>query len=65
MFVEELQYVTGPFEQSFVRCEETSDCWGVLDKPLHVEWWINIRSAEGWDGWTDQPQNFSNKDACG
>jgi hypothetical protein len=30
-----------------------------------VEWWVQIRSAAGKLGWTDQPENFGNKDACG
>lgn len=65
MFEEELEFVTGPFEQTFPRCEDTVDCWGRLDKPLRVEWWVKVRSREGWVGWTNQAENFSNKDSCG
>lgn len=65
MYDEELEYMSGPFERSLPSCEETPDCWGKLDQELRVEWWVKIRSAEGWVGWTDQAGNFDNKDACG
>ena len=65
MFDEALDYMSGPFEQSAPKCEETPDCWGKLEKDLKVTWWVKIRSAEGWVGWTDQTENFSNMDACG
>lgn len=60
MFDEQLDYITG-----LPKCEETPDCWGKLERELQVEWWVKIRSAGGWIGWTDQAENFSNKDACG
>jgi hypothetical protein len=65
MYEEELEFVSGPFEQTHPRCEETPECWGQLDKQMQVEWWVKVRSRAGWVGWTDQPENFSNKDACG
>ena len=65
MYDERLDYMSGPFERSLPRCEDTPECWGTLDKELRVEWWVKIRSAEGWEGWTNQAENFSNKDACG
>jgi hypothetical protein len=65
MFDEELDYMSGPFEQSAPKCEETPDCWGKLEKDLKVTWWVKIRSKEGWVGWTDETENFSNMDACG
>lgn len=65
MHDEELDYLSGPFEQSTPTCEQTPDCWGKLEGKLKVDWWVKIRSAEGWVGWTDQADNFSNKDACG
>jgi hypothetical protein len=65
MFDQELDYMTGPFERSAPTCEETPDCWGKLERKLQVEWWVKIRSAGGWTGWTNQAENFSNKDACG
>ena len=65
MLEQELDFVSGPFEQSLPRCEETVECWGKLDKPLQVEWWVKVRSRDGWVGWTDQAENFSNMDSCG
>ena len=60
-----LYYMNGPFERSIPGCEETPECWGKLEKELRVEWWVKVRSADGWVGWTDEAGNFSNKDACG
>lgn len=65
MFEEALDYMSGPFEQTHPRCEETPNCWGQLKKQMRVEWWVKIKSAAGWVGWTDQTGNFSNMDACG
>jgi hypothetical protein len=65
MFEEALDYMSGPFEQTHPRCEETPNCWGQLKKQMRVEWWVKIKSASGWVGWTDQTGNFSNMDACG
>ena len=64
MYDEGLDYMSGPFERSIPSCEEAPNCWGKLEKESRVEWWVRIRSAEGWVGWTDQAENFSNKDAC-
>ena len=65
MYQEEMIYMSGPFERSIPSCEETPECWGALDRELQAEWWVKIRSAEGWVGWTNEAENFSNKDACG
>ena len=65
MYQEELEYMSGPFEQSSPTCAETPDCWGRLEKQMRVEWWVKVKSSSGWVGWTDEAENFSNKDACG
>ncbi len=53
------------FMASQDRCEDTGACWGKeLAKPKSV-WWVKIGNRQGIKGWTDKPQNFSNKDACG
>jgi hypothetical protein len=65
MYDEELQYMSGPYERSYPSCEDTPACWGKLERELRSEWWVKIRSAGGWVGWTDQAENFSNKDSCG
>jgi hypothetical protein len=62
---EGLDYMSGPYGRSIPGCEETPACWGRLEKKLRVEWWVRIRSADGWVGWTDRAENFSNKDSCG
>jgi hypothetical protein len=28
-------------------------------------WWVKVRTPAGPEGWSNQPENFSNKDACG
>lgn len=47
------------------RCEVENLCWGELDEELEMTWWIKIRSADGWTGWTNQGKNFSGADECG
>jgi hypothetical protein len=65
MFEEGLDFMSGPFEQSLPRCAETPECWGTLEKQMEVDWWVKVRSRDGWVGWTNQTENFSNMDACG
>ena len=36
----------------------------VLSGPESV-WWVKLRNAEGRTGWSNDPQAFGNKDACG
>ena len=64
MQTEELEFMSGPFEQSLPRCEDTPDCWGKLEKDMQVRWWVKIKSADGWVGWTDETDNFRHIDAC-
>jgi hypothetical protein len=47
------------------RCENANQCWGELEKELKFTWWVKVRSQEGWEGWSNQPEHFGNKDACG
>jgi hypothetical protein len=47
------------------RCENKEQCWGELEKELRFSWWVKVRSKEGWEGWSNQPEHFGNKDACG
>jgi hypothetical protein len=48
------------------RCEQHSAyCWGELERELSFTWWVKVKSSEGWVGWSDRPENFSNKDECG
>ena len=28
-------------------------------------WWVQVKNADGRVGWTDEPENFGNKDRCG
>lgn len=65
MYQEELEYMSGPFEQSSPKCEETPECWGKLKTEMRVEWWVKIKSSNGWVGWTNEADHFGNKDACG
>ena len=47
------------------RCENNKQCWGELEKELKFRWWVKVRSKDGLEGWSDQPDHFGNKDACG
>jgi len=46
------------------RCEREERCWGELEEELTFRWWVKLKSEEGWVGWSNQPQNFGNRDAC-
>jgi hypothetical protein len=45
------------------------DCWAEYILPSGdrqaPQWWILIETEEGQRGWTDRPEQFGNKDACG
>lgn len=42
-----------------------SEGWDNFEfKPQSV-WWVNIKKPSGLEGWSNQPENFSNQDACG
>ena len=43
----------------------SSDDWGYFEVIPDSTWWVKVRTSEGIEGWTNQPENFSNKDACG
>jgi hypothetical protein len=47
------------------RCENEEQCWGELEGALRFSWWVKVRSTEGWEGWSNEPEHFENKDACG
>ena len=44
-------------------------CWGETLLPRTEQrqpvWWVEIRLPDGLIGWTDRPDNFDGKDACG
>lgn len=42
-----------------------SNDWGYFKIKPDSMWWIKIKTPKGIVGWTNQPENFSNKDACG
>jgi hypothetical protein len=47
------------------RCEKGAQCWGTLEKRLRATWWVRVRTGDGGEGWSDQPDRFGRKDACG
>ena len=47
------------------RCENRAQCWGELETELKLRWWVKVRSDDGAEGWSNQPDHFGNKDACG
>ena len=65
MLLEEMDYMSGPYETTYPACADSPDCWGELETPLKTVWWVKVRSSTGWIGWTDQTENFGNMDACG
>ena len=65
MLSQELNYMSGSYEQSGIKCDERADCWGKLETELRDDWWVKVRSPAGWIGWTDQTENFHGMDSCG
>lgn len=65
MFSEEIDYMSGPYEQSGIKCEDNQDCWGNLENDLKTDWWVKVRSLAGWIGWTNETENFRGMDSCG
>lgn len=47
------------------ECLKATYCWGELRSPLNSVWWVKIKTREGLEGWTNEPDNFSGKDSCG
>jgi hypothetical protein len=47
----------------------SESCWGETLLPPNGSreqvWWVKVRLANGTVGWTDKPDNFGDKDACG
>jgi hypothetical protein len=46
------------------RCEDRVQCWGELKNHLESTWWVNVRSKEGTESWSNEPAHFGNKDSC-
>ncbi len=44
---------------------EINDDWSYFEVMPHSVWWVKLKTPAGIEGWTDRPENFSNKDACG
>jgi len=42
-----------------------SRCVGTIIDQAQVEWWVQVKNANGRIGWTNQPEMFDNKDALG
>ena len=39
--------------------------WGYFEIMPDSVWWVRVRTPSGLEGWTNEPRNFSNQDACG
>ena len=53
-------------EKSGTHCQENDEyCWGVLEEKMSNPWWVKVKSTNGLEGWSDEPEHFGNKDACG
>jgi len=53
------------FDGSSIAPGCTRDCHGTVVKPGRMEWWVQIRFANGREGWTKQTDHFDGKDALG
>ena len=42
-----------------------SDDWGYFEVMPKSVWWVKVTTPAGLEGWSNQSENFSNKDACG
>lgn len=42
----------------------SEDC-GAFELLPESVWWVKVKTHHGLEGWTNKPENFSNKDACG
>lgn len=53
----------------FGSCDAPSSaCWWRIApgaRQQRTEWWVEMRRSDGSEGWSDRPQAFANKDACG
>ena len=48
------------------RCEVSGHgCWGILERELNIVWWVKVKTKADTQGWSNQPEHFGNKDACG
>jgi hypothetical protein len=47
------------------RCVEEKTCWGQRKHPPKAMWWVKVKSKSGIVGWSNKPERFGNKDACG
>jgi hypothetical protein len=46
-------------------CTDRKMCWGRQEAWPESDWWVKVRTGDGVTGWSDQPHNFGNIDACG
>lgn len=51
------------YRDKIVSLQEGTD-FEMINKPETI-WWVKIRNNAGQSGWSNQPDNFGNKDACG
>ncbi|HSR71128.1 MAG TPA: hypothetical protein VLL72_01990 [Kiloniellales bacterium] len=53
----------------FDSCEADSPaCWWRIapkNREQRTEWWVKLRADDETEGWSAQPENFTDKDACG
>ncbi len=45
----------------FSRAVDDQAAWGVLIDKLQMEWWVQVRTADGQVGWSNEAENFGNK----
>lgn len=55
---EHLIYSQEPGSQARQKCEADPRCWGFFNRKPDSEWWIKMRTPDGFVGWTNEPTNF-------
>jgi len=45
-------------------CVDENRCFGHLERPMEMTWWVRIRMPNGHTGWIRNPKKFSGSDAC-
>ena len=51
-----------PYQE--MNCSQYSDCWASLEDKYSFIWWVKLKTQTGIIGWSNQAENFKNKNSC-
>jgi hypothetical protein len=51
-------------EISVMPDHQNPDDWGYYEKAPEWHWWVKVKTKDGLEGWTNQPERFSGNDSC-